>query len=556
MWLPVGNTPRVADRTAVIRAVAGSRTLIRVAGAYALFILTEYAVWIAMLVFAFQQGGATAAGLIVVAQTVPASILAPFLATVADRRSPATLLIGGYLVQTAAMGMTAIALLTGISPYAAYAAAIIAAAAVVATRPAQAVLLPGLARSAEQLTAMNAVTGWVESVGIAVAGAMTGVLLTIGGAGVVFAVCSALGAVSTLLVASLRMPALAVDEAGEAPATALGDVVDGIGLLIRERNPRLLVIILALTWMVLGALDVLFVILAIDVLHQGPAWTGYLNMAFGIGSVLAGAITAMLVGRRLAVPILAASLVMSAGLGVTAVSANAIATAALLALVGMGAAVLEMATRALLQRSVPAQLLGRIFGVVEGLMMAGLALGSLLTVLLIHFGGPTAALAGVAAVLPVGLVLFGRSLLTLDASASVPVVEIALLRSLPHFAPLPGPALEGLARSMECVHLPPATVLMREGDAGDRFYAIADGELEVTIAGAHVSTQRRGDGVGEIALLRNVRRTATVTTTSEVTLYALDSSTFLTAVTGHAGTQAAAARVADARLRSDAEAAT
>ena len=518
------------------------------AGAYALFILNEYAVWIAMLVYAYQQGGATTAGLVLIAQAVPASLLAPFISIVADRRSPAVLLIGGYAIQAVAMGFTAIALLSGISPFAVYAGAVVAATAVAATRPAQAVLVPGLVRSAGQLSAMNVVTGWVESVGIAVAGGLTGALLTIGSAGLVFAVCAGFAIIATLLVASLRRPPIAVDDVGDAPARVLADVVAGIHLLAKERHPRLLVIILALAWIVLGALDVLFVVLAFNVLHQGQAWAGYLNMAFGIGSLLAGAITALLVGRRLGVPILAASLVMSLGIGLTAVSANAFVTAALLALAGMGSAVLAMATRALLQRAVPAQLLGRIFGVVEGVTMAGLGVGSLLTTVLIHVGGPTAALAGVAAVLPVGLVLCGRSLLQIDSSATVPIVEIALLRSLPHFALLPGPALEGLARSLECVRLPAGAVLMREGDAGDRFYAVADGELDVTIAGAHVSTQRRGDGIGEIALLRSIPRTATVTAVSDVTLYGLDSSTFLAAVTGHAGTYDAASRIADRRL--------
>jgi MFS family permease len=541
----------VAARTAAIRVIVGSRTLLRVAAAYALFTLAEYAVWIAMLVFAYQHGGATTAGLVLIAQAVPAGVLAPFIATVADRRSPATLLTAGYAVQAAATGLAAAVLLSGASPYAAYAAAVLDAIAVTATRPAQAALLPGLVRSAEQLSAMNVVIGWVESVGIAVAGAMTGLLLAVGGAGVVLAVCSALGIACTLLVASLRSPPLAVDEVESRSAGAFADVIDGVRLLVRERHPRLLVIILSLAWVVLGALDVLFVVLAIDVLHQGQAWAGYLNMAFGIGSVLAGAITVMLVGRRLAVPILAASLLMSLGLGLTSLSANAIVTAVLLASAGAGSAVLAMATRALLQRAVPSQLLGRIFGVLEGVTTAALAVGSLLTTLLIHLGGPTAALIGVAAVLPLGFVVFGRSLLTLDANANVPVVEIALLRSLPHFARLPGPALEGLARSLECVQLPAGAVLMREGEPGDRFYAVADGELDVTIAGAHVSTQRRGDGVGEIALLRNVPRTATVTTATAVTLYALDSSTFLTAVTGHPGTQAASALVAEARLAND-----
>ncbi len=540
--------------SAVVRVIASSTTLLRVAAAYVLFILTEYAVWIAMLVYSYQQGGATTAGLVVLAQTLPPSILAPFIATIADRRSPATLLIGGYLVQAAAMAITALTLYAGASPYAAYAAAVVASTAVASTRPAQAVLVPALVHGAEQLSAMNALTVWMESVGIVLAGAMTGVLLGSGGPGTVFAVCAAFAGVAALLVGTVRARPLAIDDAGAARTGAFADVVSGLRLLAYQRNPRLLVTVLALTWVVLGALDVLFVVLAITVLRQGPALTGYLNMAFGVGGVLAGGVTAMLVGRRLATPMLGGSLVLSVTLALTAFWANVLATASLLLLAGAGAAVIEMATRTLLQRTVPAQLLGRIFGVVEGVTMAGLGVGSLLTTLLIHLGGPTAAIVGVAAVLPLGLAVGGRSLLTLDATATVPIVEITLLRSLPHFASLPAPALEGLARSLERVELPPATVLIREGDVGDRFYAVAAGELAVTIAGRHVSTQARGDGVGEIALLRSVPRTATVTAVTQVTVFALGSADFLEAVTGHASTHAAVAGVARGRLRRDEEA--
>jgi MFS family permease len=543
----------VGDLAAVIRVIARSPTLLRVASAYALFILTEYGVWIAMLVYAYQQGGATTAGLVVVAETVPASVCAPLLATIADRRSPATLLIGGYVVQAVAMAVTAIVLFSGASPYAAYGAAVVASTAVAATRPAQAVLIPGLVHNAMQLTAMNVVIGWIESVGIAVAGAMTGLLLTLGGAGAVFAVCAGFGVIAALLVAFVRARPLAIDDADAAPTSPFADVVAGVRVLVQERRPRLLVIILTLTWIVLGALDVLFVVLALSVLHQGQAVTGYLNMAFGLGSVLAGGLTALLVGRRLGIPILVAGLVMSAGIGLTCLSANVLVAAVLLAFAGMGAAVLEMATRTLLQRAVPSQLLGRIFGVVEGVTMAGLAIGSLYTTLLIHLGGPKAALIGVAAILPVGLAMFGRPLLTLDAHATVPVVEIALLRSLPHFAALPGAALEGLARSLERVDLPPNTVVIREGDRGDRFYAVAKGELEVTLAGRHLSMQQRGDGIGEIALLRNIPRTATVTTVTDVTLFALDGNAFLAAVTGHMGTRVAVDAVTNAHLARGAE---
>ena len=541
------------ESTGVFRVIAGNAKLRRVAGAYALFIVDEYAVWIAMLVFAYQQGGASAAGLIVIAQTLPPSILAPVMATVADRRSPTTLLVGGYLAQAVAMGATAVALFSGVTAFAAYAAAVVASTAVATTRPAQAALLPGIAHTPEQLAAMNVVTGWMESLGIVLAGALTGVLLSAAGPGLVFAVCSALGVVATLLVAFLHARPLAIDDAEGSQAGAFAQVVAGLRLLLEERSPRLLVIVLALTWVVLGALDILFVVLALAVLHQGQALTGYLNMAFGIGGVLAASVTALLVGRRLGAPILAASVVLSAGIGFTAISTGVVATAALLALAGAGAAVLEVATRSLLQRTVPAQLLGRVFGVVEGVTMAGLAIGAAIVTVLNNLGGPTAAILGVAALLPLGLVFSGRKLLTLDAHATVPVVEMSLLRKLPHFAVLPGPALEGLARSLERVELPADTVLIREGEPGHTFYAIADGRLDVTIAGEHVRTLERGDGVGEIALLHNVLRTATVTTLTDATLYALDSSAFLAAVTGHLPTRLAVTGVADSRLAGDAE---
>ncbi|HET9972858.1 MAG TPA: hypothetical protein VFQ68_31810 [Streptosporangiaceae bacterium] len=90
------------------RSLAGNRALLRVLAAYLLFILTEYAVWIAMIVFAYNRGGTAVAGFVAVAQLVPAAIVAPVAASIADRRSPVALLAGGYLAQTAAVGGRAV----------------------------------------------------------------------------------------------------------------------------------------------------------------------------------------------------------------------------------------------------------------------------------------------------------------------------------------------------------------------------------------------------------------------------------------------------------------
>src|SRR5215470_5677747 len=165
----------------------------RVVAAYALFIVTEYSVWIAMLVYAYSRGGATVAGLVALAQLVPAAVLAPVFAALADRRSPVALLAGGYLAQAVAMGATAVAVTAG-APLAAYGAAIFASTAVTTSRPAQAALIPSLSVTPDQLTAANVALAWVEATAITLAGLLTGVVIALGGLPVVFAVCAGLGA--------------------------------------------------------------------------------------------------------------------------------------------------------------------------------------------------------------------------------------------------------------------------------------------------------------------------------------------------------------------------
>jgi hypothetical protein len=257
-------------------------------------------------------------------------------------------------------------------------------------------------------------------------------------------------------------------------------------------------------------------------------------------------------GRRLLVrPILGGVVLIGAALALSGLSTTAAATAALLAVVGGGRALFNLATRTLLQRAVPAEMVGRVFGVAEALAMAGLAVGSAVVPLLVAVGGTTTAVLGTAAILPLAALVGGRGLLSLDAAAQVPIVEIALLRSLRIFRALPAPALEGLARSLKSVRLAAGQVLIREGEPGDHFYAVADGRLQVTIGGAPVASNVRGDGIGEIALLYGVPRTATVTASSPATVFALAREDFLTAVAGHAPTAQAAAAVADERLHED-----
>jgi MFS family permease len=534
-------------------SLAGNTALLRVLAAYLLFILTEYAVWIAMLVFAYNRGGTTVAGLVAVAQLAPAAVVAPVASAVADRRSPMVLLAGGYLVQAAAMAGTAAAIGAG-SPVAAYAAAVIASTAVTTTRPAQSALIPSLAATPDQLTAANVVAGWLEAAGAAAAGLLVGVLISLAGVGSVFAVCAGLGLAAALLVTGRgwagRVAGLAgAEQSTEEPAAR---AAEGLRLAVRQPRLRLMLALLTADAVVVGALDLLVVILALTVLGRPPGWAGYLEFAFGVGAVLAATVSAVLVGRRLGGPILAAALTFSGALAAVAFGPGLAGTVMLLAVAGAGHCLLVVATRTLLQRSVPPRLIGRIFGVLEGFTMAGLALGALLVPGLAHLGGSRLAVLGVAAVLPLAALAGGRAVFRLDAGTAVPVVEIALLRSLPLFAELPAPALEGLAAALRPVELSAGAVLIRQGDPGDAYFAIAAGELDAVQDGQFLGRYGRGDGVGEIALLRAVPRTATVIAHTAATVYQLDRDPFLTAVTGHAPTRRQADRIAAARLATEA----
>jgi hypothetical protein len=299
----------------------------------------------------------------------------------------------------------------------------------------------------------------------------------------------------------------------------------------------------------IGALDVVYVVLAVSLLDLGGSGAGYLNAAFGAGGVLGIAATAALVGRRYLTPALAAGAI-AWGVSFAIVGADPrTATAfALLAVAGAGRIVVDVAGRTLLQRIAPVDLLCRVFGLLEGLTMAALAIGSLLTPLLVSLAGSRAAVIGVGAVLPVALLLAAPRLLAIDRRATVPVVELSLLRALPLFAPLGPPELESLTRELEPLQAAPGEEVVREGEPGERFYVVADGELEASVDGSPIRSLRRGDGFGEIALLRSLPRTATVTALTPSRLYTLGRAPFLAAVAAQPEAATEAERLVGERL--------
>jgi MFS family permease len=534
-------------RAGAVASLTGNRRLRRVAVSFLLFLLAEYSVWIGMLVYAYNRGGAGTAGVVAVAQLLPGVVVGPLLSTLADRHSPVRVLVGGYLAQTLAMALTAAVIYAHGAAVLAYGAAVVAATAVTVTRPAQSVAIPGLARGAEELTMVNAALGWCDNLAMVLAGAITGAVLSVGSVGSVFVVGAACTAGAGMLVSRLRVPPIAVDDDDVVPGT-IASVRLGLRMVADEPQPRVLVALMTAMYVVIGALDVLFVVLAISVLHRGNDWAGFLNTAEGLGGLAAVYLTVRLVGRRLGPPLLLAVAALATFLAATAFVHAPIVTIVLLACVGVARTVLDTAIRTLLQRTVPAELLSRIFGVVEGAANAGLAIGSLLVGTLVEVGGPRAALIGTAAVGPLTVLLSWRAIAGLDAAARVPIVEISLLRSMPHFRALPTPALEGLAGALRRVTYEDGQVIITQGEEGRTFFAIAEGAVQVSVDGAAVRRLTRPSGIGEIALLRQVPRTATVAAAGPVVLYALEGDAFLTVVTGHDATRRYSEDVADGYL--------
>jgi MFS family permease len=531
----------------LVASVFRNPDLRRVELAYAGFNGAEWAVWLAMLVYAYDRGGATTAGVVAMVQLLPSVFLAPLGAVLGDRYRPGRVLVAGYLSQSAAMGATAAVLLADGPPLAAYTGAVVASTAFSLSRPSQAALVPGLVRSAEELTATNVVSGWVESMSVLVAPALTGVLLAVNGPGLVFLVGACAVLISAILVAPLPGPFPA--EFGRVAEAATAAFLTAVVVVVRSRPTRLLLLLLGGQYLAIGGLDVLYPLLAHQVIGRGDSWAGYLNAAFGLGGAIGILATAQLVGRaRLMPPLLLGVVAWMASFLGMASGAGAVGLLALLALGGVGRELVDVSGHTLLQRVAPSDLIARVFGIVEGLAALALALGAILVPVLVAIGGSTLALVGVGLVLPLLALTAGRSLRSIDADAVVAVVEISLLRSLTLFAPLDAPQLESLAGSLVKIEAQAGTEIARQGEVGDRFYVVASGTVEAVQDGRTIRTLQRGQGFGEIALLHDVPRTATCRAVEPSTLYALDKESFLSALTRHPAARTAAEDMARDRL--------
>jgi MFS family permease len=343
-----------------------------------------------------------------------------------------------------------------------------------------------------------------------------------------------------------RDPAPALDAA---PASVVRDALEGARELRREPGAALLLVVGGAQYLLIGLLDVLYAVLAIELLGAGGSGVGLLSSSFGVGALVGAAGAVALAGHgRLST---AMSLSLAAAGLVLALTGTAGRLGPVLALIfacGALRSVFDVAARTLLQRAVRDDVLARVFGLQEALLMLGLAAGSAAVPLLTSaFGDRGGIVVAGGLLVAIGLGTWPW-LRRIDARAVVPGPELALLRRIPIFAPLPEHVAEELSWHLVPLDVASEAVVIREGDAGDRFYVIVEGTAEVTRAGVELRILGAGDHFGEIALLRNVPRTATVRARTAMRLLALEREVFLGAVTGSRRALARAHDVVDRRL--------
>jgi len=540
---------RIAESTAAFRDVVQNESLRRLELAWTASIIGQWAYLVAVSVYAYEVGGEAAVGLIFLLRLVPAALLAPFTGLLADRYRRELVLLGSLLARAALIGLAAVGVFLDVDPAVVYALAIGAAIATTPFRPAQAAMTPALAQSPRELTAANAVASTIESLAVFVGPALAGLLLGVTSTGTVFLVNVGLVLLSGLFV--IRLPVSRPRRERETEASTIAsEVLVGFKTIAREPSLRILIGLFTAQTFVAGALAVYVVVVAIDLLELGDAGVGYLNSALGAGAILGGVLALALTGaRRLSPAFMFGVVLWGAPLILLGIIPTTVAALLLLALIGLGNSFVDVATFTLVQRAVPDHILARVFGVIQMLWFAAVGFGAIAAPALISWLGLEGALIATGAAL-VGLVLvLWPKVAKIDARAVAPEIEeLRILTSVPIFAPLPGMTLEHLAGRLVPLRLDPDTVIVREGDAGDRFYIVADGVVEVSEYGRPISELEAGGYFGEIALIRDVARTATVTAKTPVVLYALDREDFLAAVTSHEPSAEAAEEVVSARL--------
>jgi MFS family permease len=377
------------------------------------------------IVYAFRSGGASAVGVLAIVRYLAIAIVSPFTSTFADQFDRKKVMVISDLVRLALVSAAAVVVGINGSKWTAYLLVVAVGVAGTAFRPAQGSILPLLARRTDEIAGANVVSSTIESVGFFAGPALAGFLLAFASVSFSFAFDALTFLWSLLFVASIRIPkpeerspelAASFDNGTESAAmksqSFIFRAIQGFHLIRADRGVRTLVLLYILQCIVAGASAVFTVAIALQLLHIGSSGLGLMESLLGIGGLLGGFVALMLVEHaHLAVDFALGVIVWAAPLILIAVFPSLFAALLSMWLIGLANSVVDVNAITILQHIVPNEKLGRVLGALEAGTIAGMAVGSLLMTLFIHWLS-----------LRIGLALIGVSI-TLAVLPGLPTMK-------------------------------------------------------------------------------------------------------------------------------------
>lgn len=555
----IGNARAALRETrASLASVFRNPRLRRMQLALAGSLVGDWAYATAVAVFAYGVGGAKAVGLYYTVRLALIAIASPMLAIAADRWPRRSVMVVSDVLRFVLVALAAACLYLDTDPWPVFVLAGMASLAGAAFRPAQNAWMPKLADSPEELMASNGTSSTIESLSFFIGPSLGALLITATDVPTVFLLNAVTFLVSALLVfgiheregqpAALISVAASGDEEDDEPSGFFGQLVGGFGAVAHDRDVLMVGVLLCVQTIVAGASAVFMIVMAVDILETGSEGVGYIDSMFGVGAILGGVFA---IGRarkrRLCWDLLVGVMLWSLPLLLVWLWPSWVTVFAAAIVMGFGNPLVDVNFATLIQRITPDELLGRVFGTLEGACIGTMALGSLMMPFLIDAVGFRTSMLilglGVAAL----AVPWIPAALALDRRLGVPP-GVPLLESVPMFAPLAPDTIERLARKLVHFEVPAGSTIITEGQVSDRFFIIQSGTVAVSHGDQLIRHEEAGDFFGEIGLLRDVRRTATITADSDTVLLALDRDDFLAAVTGQDDARMAAESIVTRRI--------
>lgn len=513
---------------------------------------TSFATWcftIALGVYGFEAHGAAGVGIVALVRFLPAALVSPLVGLLIDRFPRRSVLLGSSVAVAVVLFVAAAAAAAGAPTVVVFAFPALFAVASCGYGPAHAALTPTLVETPQQLSASNVTHSMMENGGALTAALVAGLLLGPTSPAFIFGVAAVASVLVCLLVQ--RVPSDHRPDYVAEPdevAGAFREVTVGVRTMVGDPALRLSSATVVLLFLFEGLADVLVVIMALELLHLAEGSVGFLNATSGIGAVAGALALAMLLDRGRLVPAIAGgSILLGLAAALPGIAPEAASAYVGWFGIGIGFVFVEVAAKTLMQRLGSDETLGRVIGSLESARQTAMALGSIGAVLLVELLGVRGALAVVGALLPIFVALWWTRLRAYEVGAPVAEAHYRLLRHNPIFSPLPLATLERLSHDLVPLEVPAGEDVIVQGDVGDRFYLIEGGHVDVFEDGVFRRTEGPGESFGEIALLHDVPRTATVRTKTDVRLLALEREQFLVAVTGHRRSRQLAKTVIDER---------